>query len=253
VYSDGNRVARYQFHDAGARLDVGANLAHDGQIRVGYWATKRRADVDIGTPLLPDVDATDAGLAASATYDSREAESFATRGLAAEVDYFRSDTSLGADRDWQRVEAAARKGFPAGKMMLWFTAAGGTDLGSRLPEDRAFSLGGPQSFPGYAPGEVRARRYWTVDGAFLWHVADILPILSQKLYGGVTLEGGRVYERVDPVPDGSVYGVSAYFGGRTPVGTLTLGVGWATGERAAWITLGTPVGTGTILNQPMFR
>jgi NTE family protein len=253
IYNDGNRVARYQFYESGGRFDVGANIAHDGQIRVGYFSSKRRAEVDIGTPLVPTVDATDAGLAATATYDSREAGSFATEGLAAEVQYFRSDSSLGADRDWQRIEAAARKGVPAGKMMLWFTAAGGTDLGSALPEDRAFSLGGPQSFPGYAMGEVRARRYWTLDGAFLWHVADILPILSQKLYGGVTLEGGRVYERVDPVPDGSLYGVSAYFGGRTPIGTLTLGVGWATGGRAGWITLGTPVGSGTILNQPMFR
>jgi hemolysin activation/secretion protein len=138
-------------------------------------------------------------------------------------------------------------------MMLWFTAAGGTDLGSALPADRAFSLGGPQSFPGYSPGEIRARRYWTVDGAFLWSLADILSILSQKLYGGFKLEAGRVYQRVDPVPDGTLYGVSAFFGGRTPIGTLTFGAGWATGSTAYWVTLGTPVGSGTILNQPLFR
>jgi NTE family protein len=253
VYNDGNRVARYQFYDIGGRLDVGINLPRNTQFRVGYFGSNRRAEVDIGIPLLPTVNATDAGLAATATYDSREAESFALHGLAAEIQYFRSESSLGAERDWQRIEAAARKGFEAGKMALWFTVAGGTDLGSALPDDRAFSLGGPQSFPGYAPGEIRAHRYWTADGAFLWHVADILPILSQKLYGGITLEGGRVYGRVDPVPDGSVYGVSASLGGRTPIGTLTLGVGWATGGRAGWITLGTPVGTGSILNQPLFR
>ena len=86
-------------------------------------------------------------------------------------------------------------------------------------------------------------------------MADILPILSQKLYGGFTLEGGHVYERVDPVADGSVYGVSAYFGGRSPIGTITLGAGWAMGASAFWLTLGTPVGTGTgsILDQPLFR
>jgi outer membrane protein assembly factor BamA len=211
--------------------------------------------VDIGTALLPNVDSTDAGLAAKATYDSREAESFAIQGLAAELQYFKSDSSLGAARDWQRLEAAARKNVPIENMMLWFTVAGGTDLGSRLPDDRAFALGGPQSFPGYGPGEVRARRYWTVDGSFLWKVADILPILSQKLYGGFKLEGGQVYERVDPVPNGTVYGVSAFFGGRTPIGTLTLGAGWATGASAFWLTLGTPVGigTGSILNEPLFR
>ena len=253
LYNDGERIARYKFYDIGGQFDVGVNLGQTGQIRAGYLATKRRVDVDIGTPLLPEVDTTDAGLAATATYDSREAESFAVHGMAAGLQYFRSDSSLGADRDWERLEGAVRKNVPVGKMMLWFTAAGGTDLGSALPEDRAFSLGGPQSFPGYSPGEIRARRYWTLDGSFLWKVADILSILSQKLYGGFKLEGGRVYQRVDPVPDGPLYGVSAFFGGRTPLGTLTFGAGWASGSTAYWVTLGTPVGSGSILNQPLFR
>jgi NTE family protein len=210
-------------------------------------------NVDIGTELLPKVDTTDAGIAATATFDSREEESFAAHGVAAAVEYYQSGTDLGADRNWQRVEGAVRGGFPAGKMMIWLTAAGGSELGTNLPADRAFSLGGPQSFPGLAMGEIRARRYFTADGAFLWHVADILPILSQKLYGGLTLQGGRVYDRIDPVPDGTVYGGSIYFGGRTPFGTITMGVGWASGSRAGWITLGTPVGSGSILNHPMFR
>ena len=253
IYNDGSRVARYHFNDAGGQIDLGANWTSYGQIRVGYWASNRRANVDIGTPLLPQVNTTDAGLAATATYDSREEESFASHGVAAAVQFFESSTDLGAERNWQRVEAAVRSGFPAGKMMMWFTAAGGSELGSTLPSDRAFSIGGPQSFPGYAMGEIRARRYWTADGAFLWHVADILPILSQKLYGGITLEGGQVYGRFDPVPDGTLYGASLSVGGRTPLGTITLGVGWASGSRAGWITLGTPVGSGTILNHPMFR
>jgi NTE family protein len=253
VYNNGSRIARYHFNDAGGLFDVGVNVTNAGQLRLGYWISKRRVDVDIGTPLLPQVDSTDAGLAALATYDSREVESFASHGLAAGVQYFVSDSALGAARHWQRLEAATRKGFPAGNMMMWFTLAGGSDLGSELPADRAFALGGPQSFPGYAMGEIRARGYWTADGAFLWHVADILPILNQQLYGGFKLEGGEVYGRIDPVPNGLIYGASAYFGGRTPIGTLTLGFGWANGSKAGWITLGTPVGSGTILNHPMFR
>jgi len=141
----------------------------------------------------------------------------------------------------------------AGVTTLSLTAAGGSNLGSALPPDRAFSLGGPQSFPGYSPGEVRAGKYWTVQGNFLWRIADILPILNQALYGGLGVEGGHVYERVDPVADGSLYGISVYIGGRTPVGTVTLGAGKTTGSWASWITLGTPVGFGSILDNPIFR
>jgi NTE family protein len=253
VYNDGERVARYQFHDLGGSVDFGVNLERNGQIRVGYWLTKRRTVVDTGIALMPTGDATDGGLSLTATYDSREASSFATQGIAAEIQYFKSDSSLGATRDWERLEAAVRKPIPVGKMMLWLTAAGGTDLGSTVPKDRVFSLGGPQSFPGYAPGEVRAGRYWTVDSAFLWRVAEILPIARQSLYGGFALQAGRAYERIDPVPDRALYGVSAYLGGATPIGTITFGVGAATGAWAGWITVGTPVGSGSILNRPLFR
>jgi NTE family protein len=253
IYNDYTRVAQYFFSDLGGRVDVGANLGHSSQIRVGYWADRRTTEIDTGLSLFPTGEATDAGLVATAFYDTRETGGFSTKGTAAAVQYYWSNESLGATRDWERLEAAARQAFHIGNTSLWLTAAGGSNLGSTLPADRAFSLGGPQSFPGYAPGEVRARGYWTADGDFLWRVADILPIANQALYAGIGLQGGYVYDRVDPVPNGWLYGVSGYVAGRTPLGTLTVGVGKATGAWAGWITLGTPVGSGSILDQPPFR
>ena len=253
IYNDYRRVAQYFFIDYGGQVDFGVNLGSNSQLRAGYWADRRRVEVDTGVSLLPSGSNTDAGLAASGFFDNRDASTFASRGTAAQIQYFRSDTGLGAERSWETLEAAARQVFVAGVTTLWLTAAGGTNLGSALPADRAFSLGGPQSFPGYSPGEVRAGKYWSVQGNFLWRVADILPILNQALYGGLGVEGGHVYERVDPVADGSLYGVSVYVGGRTPVGTVTLGVGKTTGSWATWVTLGTPVGSGSILDHPIFR
>ena len=253
VYNDYNRIARYFFIDFGGRVDFGVNLRPDSQLRVGYWADRRRVEVDTGTSLLPTGKYTDAGLVATGLFDNRDYSTFATGGTAAQIEYFRSDSGLGAERDWETLEAAVRQVFRAGVTTLSLTAAGGTDLGSTLPADRAFSLGGPQSFPGYSPGQVRAGEYWTAQGNVLWRIADILPIANQALYGGFGVEGGHVHDRVDPVPDGYLYGVSGYIGGRTPLGTVTLGVGKATGAWATWITLGTPVGSGSILDNPVFR
>jgi hypothetical protein len=42
-------------------------------------------------------------------------------------------------------------------------------------------------------------------------------------------------------------------GTSTPIGTTTLRLGKATGSWAGWLTIGTAVGSGSILNQPMFR
>ena len=253
IYNDYNRIAQYFFHDLGGEVDFGVNLGSNSQLRAGYWADRRRIEVDTGVSFLPTGKHTDAGLSATGFFDNRDSSTFASRGTAAEIQYFRSDNGLGADRQWETLEAAARQVIRAGVTTLWLTAAGGTDLGSTLPADRAFSLGGPQSFPGYSPGEVRARDYWTVQGNVLWRIADILPILNQALYGGLGLEAGHVRDRIDSVADGDLYGISAYIGGRTPVGTLTIGVGKATGAWAGWVTLGTPVGSGSILDQPIFR
>jgi len=253
IYSDYHRIARYFFNDAGGQVDAGVNLGNRSQLRVGYWADRRQTEVDIGPPFLPTGDFTDAGIASKIFYDSRDAATYATSGTAAEIDYLRSDSSLGANRDWEVLETAVRQGLSVGRASVWFTAAGGSDLGSALPADRAFSLGGPQSFPGYAPGEVRVGRYWTLQSNVLWRVADILPIVNQTLYGGVGLEGGHVWNRIDPVADGDLYGFSVYLGGRTPLGTVTLGFGKATGDWAGWLVLGTPVGKGSILDHPLFR
>ena len=253
IYNDYKRIAQYFFIDYGGRIDAGVNLGSNSQLRAGYFADHRRVEVDTGSALLPTGKNTDAGLLASGYFDNRDASTFATRGTAAEIQYFRSDDGLGATRNWETLEAAARHVIRAGVTTLWLTAAGGSNLGSTLPPDRAFSLGGPQSFPGYSPGEVRAGKYWTVQGNLLWRVADILPILNQALFAGFGVEGGHVYERVDPVADGELYGISGSLGGRTPLGTVTLGVGKATGSWSAWLTLGTPVGSGSILDQPVFR
>jgi NTE family protein len=253
IYNDYKRIAQYFFIDYGGRLDVGVNLGSNSQLRAGYWIDERRVEVDTGFSLLPTGRHTDAGLLASGYFDNRDASTFATRGTAAEIQFFRSDSGLGATRSWEILEGGARQVVRAGVTTLSLTAAAGSNLGSTLPADRAFSLGGPQSFPGYAPGVVRADAYWVVQGAVLWSIADILPIANQALYGGIGLEGGHVYDRIDPVPDGALYGISGYIGGRTPVGTLTLGFGKATGTWGGWITIGTPVGSGSILDHPIFR
>ena len=253
IYNDYHRIAQYFFIDYGGQLDLGVNLGSNSQLRAGYWADRRRVEVDTGPTELPTGSFTDAGLVATAFFDNRDSAAYASAGTAAQVDYVRSNTGLGAERNWETLEAAARRIIRAGKTTLWLTLAGGSDLGQKPPADRAFALGGPQSFPGYSPGEVRAGAYWTAQGNVLWRIADILPILNQALYGGVGVEGGYVADRIDPVPDGGLYGISGYIGGRTPVGTLTVGVGKATGSWAAWITLGTPVGSGSILDYPIFR
>jgi NTE family protein len=261
LYVDTERVAEYRFTDLGGAVDLGVNLGRTSQLRVGYVNTRRKAEVQTGISTLPeidvrfeDADTRDAGVAASAIYDSRERESFARHGMAAAVQYFQSDESMGADRNWNRIEAGIRKAVPFGRHAMWISVAGGTFFGDdEPPGDRAFSLGGPRTMPAYQFDELRAEEYWLADVNFLWRIANIVAVRNQALYAGVGLQAAGLYERVDLVPDGEIYSASLTVGGPTPVGTFTLGIAGSSDSWGFWLSLGRPVGTGSILNDGLFR
>jgi NTE family protein len=260
VFLDNERLATYKFSDAGANVDLGANLGDDAQIRVGYLYTKRNTDVETGSTLLPEDDRTDAGLTVSATYDSRDTAFNPTRGLAAALEYMNADESMGGDMDWQRAEIGLGLALPVRKDVVYVTLAGGSDLDTDLPLDRTFMLGGPGSFPGFELGELRVTDYWTASGSYLWKIKDIMSIRGQALYAGIRLTAGQTFGRleeyVDPSfdQDETIYGGSLYIAGRTQAGPLTVGLATTSADSwSLWIAVGRPIGNGTILERGIFR
>jgi NTE family protein len=254
IFLDGDRVTRYDFRDFGGGVDLGVNMGQRAQARIGYAYVQRKLHIQTGPRLLPEETHDDAGLSFSTTYDSRDTAFNPTRGMAAMIEYLRSDESLGADRDWERIEAGASMAIPVRKDVVWATLAGGSNLSSELPADRMFMIGGPGSFPGYELGELRAKSYWTASGSYLWKMADIMSLRGQALYAGVRLEAGRTYDRLDNVDDGDVFGGSVYISGRTQAGPLTLGLGATSSDAwSLWLAVGRPIGHGTILERGVFR
>lgn len=254
VFRDDERVARYEFQDAVGLFDVGLNIGSYAQARVGYAYDRRRIKVDIGSGVMPEDDTVDAGLLVSAEFDSRDNAFNPTSGLAGAIEYMRSDDSMGGDRNWERIEAGLGVALPLRRDVLWVTVAGGTDLSDDLPADRAFALGGPGSFPGLELGELRVDRYWTINTNYLWKVKDVLPIRNLALYAGIGLTGGAVYDRIDEGDAGEIYGGSVFLTGRTLIGPLTIGLGsTSTDSWSLWLSVGRPVGHGTILERGIFR
>jgi NTE family protein len=254
VFYDNNNVARYQFGDSGGGIDLGTNIGNQAQLRIGYLASERRVQLETGSSLLPQLETTDAGIAASAIIDTRDTPFRPTRGLAAALEYFKSVPALGAQRDWQRVEMGFGAAVPFRNDVLWLNAAGGSNLGSRLPADRLFALGGPASLPGYHLYELRAGAYWTVGGSYLWQLKNIFSLWGQTLYAGLRLQDSEAYHTLDGLNHGQIQSLSIFVTGRTPVGPLTVGFA-ATTESASslWISFGRPLDEGTILSRGIFR
>ncbi len=254
VFFDGERIASYRFDDIGAGFDLGVNFGNQAQARIGYLFDRRKIAVDTGPALLPEDSFDDAGLVITATYDSRDKPFNATRGMALALEYLQSDESLGASRDWERIEAGLGAAIPVRDDVVWLTLAGGSNLGSVLPADRYFMIGGPSSFPGYQLGEKRSEEYWLTSASYLWEVKELMSIRGQALYAGLRLQAGETFEQLDQIDDGVVYGGSIYLTGRTLVGPLTVGFGaTTTGATSLWIAVGRPMGHGTILERGIFR
>jgi NTE family protein len=254
VFFDGDRIATYDLGDVGGAVDFGRNFGHRAQARVGYMYSRRAVDVATGSPLLPEGDFDDAGLVAQFTYDSRDTAFNSTSGMAGMFEYLRSEESLGADREWERIEAGVGMAVPVRKDVIWATLAGGSDLGSHLPGDRMFMLGGPGSFPGFELGELRSGGYWSGAGSYLWKMADIMTLRGQALYAGVRLQVARAYDRLDLVDEGEIYGGSVFLTGRTQVGPMTVGFGATSVDTwSLWLAVGRPIGHGTILERGVFR
>ncbi|MGO9717800.1 MAG: patatin-like phospholipase family protein [Steroidobacteraceae bacterium] len=254
VFYYGDDIARYQFGDQGGRFDLGVNLDNQAQLRVGYFDTVRRAELSTGPPLLPQIDSTDAGIAVSAIYDSRDTPFRATQGVAAAFEYYDSNGNLGARRDWQRAEFGIGTAIPFYHDVLWLAAAGGSRLGSNLPADRMFGLGGPVSLPGYELYQLRAGAYWTVNASYLWQIKNISPLRGQALYAGLRLQDTEVYDPFYSTDHGQIQSVMLFITGRTPVGPVSLGFATTTeNSRSVWLTFGRPLADGTILSHGIFR
>jgi len=255
IYDHGDRLAIYEFLDFGGRVDFGWNASKYTQLRLGYLFDQRKTRIDTGPPALPIVDDLDAGLAFSARYDSRDTPTFSTTGVAAAVRYERMDDTLGSERDWDRIEVGARKAISIGKYVTWLSIAGGSDLGSALPEDRYFSLGGPRVLPSFQHDEIRVADYWVAESSFLRRLKVLSPLKNQAIYGGFGLQAVGLNDRLD-VPgddDEVIYATWLFLTGPTALGTFTLGAGFSDGEGNVWLSLGKPIATGTILDDGLFR
>ncbi|MBB6095181.1 NTE family protein [Povalibacter uvarum] len=254
VFRDDERIARYNFQDFAGILNTGVNLGRYAQARVGYIYDSRDVKVDIGSELMPESSPVDAGFTAALEYDSRDTGFSPQHGMAAALEYIHMEDSLGGDRNWERAEMGLGVALPFRKDIWWVTVAGGSDLKGNLPADRAFALGGPGSFPGLELGELRVGGYWTAGTSYLWNVKDLMSIRNLALYAGVRVAGGAVYDRIDDGRSGDIYGGSIFLTGRTFFGPLTIGVGATTTDSwSAWLSIGRPVGHGTILERGIFR
>jgi NTE family protein len=242
VFQNGDKIAEYLVSVAQGGVDAGRTLGTWGQLRLGPVWSRVNARVDTGSPLLPSLRETTAGMRFGLFVDQTDAAWFPREGYGVTAAGYAALESFGSARDYQRVDGSVRGIKSWGAHTLNAAASGGTHFSSDMPAYESFSLGGPLRLSAYRVNEFSGRSYWFSRLMYYNRALPLPDILGSGVYVGGTAEVGRIDDRVDGLPSpGTLWSGSAFLGADTFLGPIYLGLGLGTsGNWSIYLFLGSP-------------
>ncbi|HET7098293.1 MAG TPA: patatin-like phospholipase family protein [Casimicrobiaceae bacterium] len=242
VFQGDNKIADYLVKLIQGGLDGGLVLGTLGELRVGPVWTHVNAHVDTGSPVLPSVIETTAGLRSILYIDALDHAWFPSSGYSLVATGYAALTSFGSALDYERVEGRATAAWSWGPHTLNFQVAGGTDFGSNMPAYESFTLGGPLRLSGYRVNQFAGRKYGFGRIMYYNKILPLPDILGSGVYLGGSAEIGRMTDRFDGLPaGGTLWSGSIFLGAETFAGPAYLGFGvGGSGNWSLYLLLGAP-------------
>ncbi len=234
-------VARLRQNTLRASLDVGRRFGTAGEWRIGIERERSASRVVTGDRSVALATRDSSLLFSRMTLDRLDNWDFPRSGyfLRADVDY--ADTGLGGDLDFRKlsVEWQAAAGGP--QHSLSFLLRHEDSLGSVLPTESGFALGGFENLSGLSPRQILANDISFARVVYSRQLGRS-GALVRGVYVGGSLEAARVRERLnslDPTYEG-IAG-SLFLSLDTRLGPFYLATGIAEeGETAFYLFLGRP-------------
>ena len=241
VIDDNDPIVAYRQKRYGAGINIGRQIANNGEVRFGLSRYRGNSRVRIGDPDLPDVDFDEAFYSIEVDRDTLDNVNFPRSGDEAKFSWRQSEPALGADERYQQIEFKANKAFGFGPNS-WQVGGfiGRTDSDVNVAQS-SFVLGGPGWFSGFRQDALAGQNYQL--GRLVYYrrlTPSYFNAFSLPLYLGASLEYGRVYNRDDTDFDtGYFTGGSLLLGMDTLVGPLFFGLGAnEEGHEALYMKLG---------------
>ena len=149
VIDDNDPIVAYRQKRYGAGINIGRQIANNGEVRFGLSRYRGNSRVRIGDPDLPDVDFDEAFYSIEVDRDTLDNVNFPRSGDEAKFSWRQSEPALGADERYQQIEFKANKAFGFGPNS-WQVGGfiGRTDSDVNVAQS-SFVLGGPGWFSGF--------------------------------------------------------------------------------------------------------
>ncbi|MDX2416638.1 MAG: patatin-like phospholipase family protein [Xanthomonadales bacterium] len=245
--SNGDALAEIKLNEWGGSLALGREFERHAKFTLGYARYAGNLDITVGDPDIevgdPDIEKSSFNggeVFAELRYDRLDDRFLPTSGVYSTLKYTDSIKGLGADSSFDQIEFAFFGSRTFGFHNIMLGGQYNTSLDDNVPIYGRYTAGGFFNMSGYEPNSLVGPHFGYVLAGYRYQVAKsgLLPG-----YVGMTVEYGNATEdRSDIFSDGLLNG-SAYFGYKTPLGPIYLGIGWSEDRSALFfLRFGTLLG-----------
>jgi NTE family protein len=239
--SNGDALAEIELNEWGGSVSLGREFDRHAKLTLGYSRYKGEMDITVGDPGIEAFSFNGGEVYAELKYDRLDDRFLPTSGLYSRLYYTNSIKSLGADNSFDQIEFTIFGSHTFGFHNFMWSGQYNTSLDDRVPIYGLYTGGGFFNMSGYEPNSLIGPHYGSVLAGYRYQVAKsgLLPG-----YVGMTVEyGNAADDRRSIFSDGLLNG-SAYFGYKTPLGPIYLGIGWSEDRSALFfLRFGNLLGT----------
>ena len=237
---DNDPIAEYRLQRYGYGLNLGRQIANNGEIRFGVGQAWGEADVRVGDQQLPDFSFEEGYYQLKYSFDTVDDVDFPREGEDIGLTLRQYDPSLGSDGRYRQWEFRLDKAVSFGLDTLVFGGRYGRTLDDAEIVTSSFLLGGARQLSGFRQDALSGQNISLARMIYFRRMTprSFLP-LDFPLYLGASLERGRAWNNDNAFDSGYINAGSVFVGYETPLGPLNFSYGLNDeAERAMYLNLG---------------
>ena len=237
---DNDPIAEYRLQRYGYGLDLGRQIANNGEIRFGVGQAWGEAGVRVGDQELPDFSFKEGYYQLQYSFDTVDNVDFPREGEDIGLTLRQYDPSLGSDERYRQWELRLDKAVSFGPDSLVFGGRYGRTLDDAEVVTSSFLLGGARQLSGFRQDALAGQNVSLARVIYFRRIPprSFLP-LDFPLYLGASLERGRAWNNDNAFDSGYINAGSVFIGYETPLGPLNFSYGLNDeAERALYMNLG---------------
>ncbi len=233
-------IAEYRLRRYGYGLNLGRQIANNGEIRFGVGQAWGEADVRVGERDLPDFSFSEGYYALQYSFDTLDDVDFPHEGEDISLTLRQYTPGLGSDERYRQWHLRLDKALGYGPHTWLLGGRYGRTLDDTEVVTSSFLLGGARQLSGFRQDALSGQNISLGRVVYYRRMTPrgFLP-LDFPLYLGGSLERGRAWNNDNEFDSGYINAASVFIGYDTPLGPLNLGYGANDeDEQALYLNLG---------------